>query len=112
MDILTIKDVNSNKRKVTLHVPGHSISLRVNKRTKQMASGQKVIMLYSQIDGRPMACICGWRLYFLSAPLRFDAYQVSTKPHANQFAGIRKRSLDRAVYRLFMLPQKKPGPRR
>lgn len=112
MDILTIKNVTGNNGKVTLNVSGYSISLHVNNRTKRMASGQKVVMLYSQIDGRPVACIYGWRLYFLAAPLRFDAYQVSTKPHANQFAGIRKRSLDRAVYRLFRLPQKIMSKRR
>lgn len=112
MDILTIKNVTGNNRKVTLNVSGYSISLHVNNRTKRMASGQKVVMLYSQIDGRPVACIYGWRLYFLAAPLRFDAHQVSTKPRANQFAGIRKHSLDRAVYRLFRLPQKIMSKRR
>lgn len=112
VDIRKIKQVNTKNYKVVLNVQGHSITLSKNKRTERITPGQRVILLYSDLDGRPVACIYGWRLYFLAAPLRFDAHQVSTKPRANQFAGIRKRSLDRAVYRLFRLPQKIMSKRR
>ena len=112
MNIRKIKQVYDTKKNVVLYVPGHTIYLRANEQTKRIARGQKVILLYSNTDGRLMACICGWRAYFLNAPLRMDAHQTNTKPSANQFAGLREHRLDKAVYRLFTLPQRNPGKKR
>ena len=112
LNIRTIKQVDKAKRRVVLHVPGHAISLRVNERTQRINAGQKIILLYSNTDGRLIACICGWRAYFLNAPLRIDAHQTNIKPSASQFAGLRDHHLDKAVYRLFTLPQRTPGKKR
>lgn len=106
MDICTIKRIDAKERDMILHVSGHVISLHKNKNTEHIKNGQKIIMLYSNTDGRLLACICGWRMYFLDDPLRMHAHQTSHIPTANQFAGIRDNSLDKMVYRLFRFNKK------
>lgn len=113
MHVRKITKVKSTHEGINLHTQRDSIILRSNNKTKHIKPGQRVILLYSQIDDRPVACICGWRLYFLSMPFYGgNAKQTDERPGVRKLPGVRQRRLDRALYCLFRLPQKKPGKRR
>ena len=101
MDICTITQIDTKEHNIILHVNGRVISLRKTKNTEHIKNNQKIIMLYSNTDHRLLACICGWRIYFLNDPLRMHAHQTNYIPTTNQFAGIRHNSFDKMVYRLF-----------
>ena len=106
MDILTITQIDNNGKNVSLNVSGHTIYLKSNEQTKHLARGQKIVLVYDNVDGRPLMCVCGWRAYFLDAPLRMSAHQTNVCPNASHFAGIRNNSLDKALFRLVKLRQR------